>query len=538
MGAPAQGMEAAEQPAAETLLDAFKTISAAERRKHASVLNYWLSIRGDKEFPPLHDLDPLEISDAGDNSILLELISGGHDAEIRHLGEALRFEGKVDRIIDAASPSLLACVAKKLPIVAISRDFLAFEDEYEGPDGPVRCSATLLPLSAGGAWVDYVYALVTVDGAIAKSAKSTKNSKIDDIEAIEEPVVEDAVAPEPEAVEEAPVEETAVEELVAEELVAEEKVPPAAAVEEEATVEEEAAVDEKPEAPAAEVEEPVSEVAEPIIADEPAPTVDEIGDEPLDLDEPSKAKPGFSKLFDNLVGLTGFYGHGYKVDEGDISGLAEEPAAEETSAEGPPAHPRSEEPVDSVEEVHDELIAVDPPAEEISNVVEEPVAEESADAADESTDVTSEPEQAAVEQTVSEPAEQPAPVSLEGPLKNKLSDVRAKADEARQAKLRANAALYDGLSAAYDFALDAEDAPEEYLRLVEAEGLKIQLRSPMRPVVKLAFNGLCDDATIKQLEAVLAWALDNELPRGSLAEQIEAAGGIGPILSGETKAAA
>jgi hypothetical protein len=60
MGAPGSGMKAAEQPTAEALLTAFKTIPAAERRKHASVLNYWLSIRGDKEFPPLHDLDPLE----------------------------------------------------------------------------------------------------------------------------------------------------------------------------------------------------------------------------------------------------------------------------------------------------------------------------------------------------------------------------------------------------------------------------------------------------------------------------------------------
>ena len=41
--------------------------------------------------------------------------------------------------------------------------------------------------------------------------------------------------------------------------------------------------------------------------------------------------------------------------------------------------------------------------------------------------------------------------------------------------------------------------------------------------------------TIKQLEAVLAWAFDEELPRGSLAERIEAAGGIGPILSGEAR---
>ena len=101
MGAPKSDMAAADQPAAESLLSAFKTIEPSERRKHASVLNYWLSIRGDKEFPPLHDLDPLEISDAAPCSILLELISGGHDAEIRHLGEALKGEGQVERMIDA-----------------------------------------------------------------------------------------------------------------------------------------------------------------------------------------------------------------------------------------------------------------------------------------------------------------------------------------------------------------------------------------------------------------------------------------------------
>jgi hypothetical protein len=122
-------------------------------------------------------------------------------------------------------------------------------------------------------------------------------------------------------------------------------------------------------------------------------------------------------------------------------------------------------------------------------------------------------------------------------LQSKLTEVRAKADEARAAKLRATAALHEGLAAAYDFALDAEDAPEEYLRLVEAQGLKIQLRSPMKPVVKLAFDGLCDEATIAQLEAVLAWALKEELPRGSLAERIEAEGGIGGLLNGAKKAA-
>jgi len=473
MGAPSTGMQAGEQASAEALLGAFKTIKAAERRKHASVLNYWLSIRGDKEFPPLHDLDPLELSDAGPNSALLELISGGHDAEIRHLGEALRGgHDWPERIMDAASPSLLSCIGKKLPIVAISRDFLAFEDEYAEDGETIRCWVTLLPLSAGGAWVDYVYALVSLDPAPAKVAKPAEKA---------------AKAEEPEE------------------------------------------VAESADAPEAEVEE-VEETEEPVkaVAEEPDPPVAEESDEPEEVvaeDRPgkpaAKGAPGFSKLFDSLAGLTGFHAQSVKVEPV----LPEAPAAEEEAV-------AEDEAVAEEEAVEEEL-----PAEELleAETIEEPVAEEP------------QAEEPQVEEPVGsdEPAEVPAPAkqaetrsrTAEGPLQTKLTEVRAMADEARMAKLRANAALYEGLSAAYDFALDAEDSPEEYLRLVEAQGLKIQLRSPMKPVVKLAFDGMCDDATIKQLEAVLAWAFDNELPRGALGDQIQSAGGISAVLNGSAKAA-
>ena len=473
MGAPSSGMKAAEQPAAETLLSAFKTIDPAERRRHASVLNYWLSIRGDKEFPPLHDLDPLELSDAGPNSILLELISGGHDAEVRHLGEGLEGEERVERIIDAPNQSILACVAKKLPIVAISRDFLAFEDEFEGDAGPTRCWVTLLPLSAGGAWVDYVYALVSAESVKARAAEPKKVKK--------------APEPEPETVAEEvhePIEEVEEQPEPIDESV------------------EEALAEPDPEPVAEQFKEPVAEPLEEPVGD--------AEDEPV-ASAVAKAAPGLSKLLDSIAGLTGFYGsHPVKVEpvmppmpEFDQADDEPQPVAEESAEEEPVA----------------EVAAEEPP-------VEEPVAEAPADEL-----VASEPDLVA-------PAtrEQPTRAS-EGTLQDKLSDVRAKADEARMAKLRANSALYEGLSAAYDFALDAEEAPEEYLRLVEAQGLKIQLRSPMKPVVKLAFAGMCDDTTIKQLEAVLAWAFDEELPRGVLAERIEAAGGVSRILSGEAKAA-
>ena len=536
MGAPDSGMQAAEQVSAEALLSAFKTIDPSERRKHASVLNYWLSIRGDKEFPPLHDLDPLEISDAGPNSVLLELISGGHDAEIRHVGEALRDEGRPERIIDAATPSVLASIAKKLPIVAISRDFLAFEDEFATLERSTRCWVTLLPLSAGGAWVDYVYGLVSLDVVSADAADTAKAAPRKAKPA--EPVADESAEPVEAQPTEEPVAEVAAEEPVVEE--ADEPTEPQTAAESVAEQAEEAAADTAPEEPAAdELEQPVAldlpeetaaitddaEIppAEPDAEAPPAEAAEHSGEEePIDEteDAPARGRPGFSKLLDNLVGLTGFYGHGYKVDP-VIPGASDDQAPMEATEEPSPA---------SVEEPPAEDAAAPEPAAEPENEPAAELGQEPEPAAEPAA------EQATDEPAAAEPAEpeahQSAP-SVEGSLQTKLADVRAKADEARQAKLRANVALYEGLSAAYDFALDAEEAPEDYLRLVEAEGLKIQLRSPMRPVVKLAFNGMCDEATIRQLEAVLAWALDNELPRGSLAEQIEAAGGIGPILTGD-----
>ena len=522
MGAPESGMHAAERPGAEELLGAFKRIGADERRQHEAVLNYWLSIRGDKEFPPLHDLDPLELSDAAPSSMLLELLSGGHDAEIRHRGEALKPFIDVERIIDAPHPSLLSSIAKKLPIVAISRDFLAFEDEFAGPEGKTRCWVTLLPLSAGGAWVDYVYGLVSLateeGSAVEPAKKPAKKAEAEQPLAVEveEPAVAEAEELAAEVDEPAAVkaEEPAAEidepvEAVAEpdEPVAEVKEPAAAEIEEPAIAETEEAAAEIDEPVADPADEPVPEVGE-IAAEEPeAPAAEEAEAAPA-----AKGVPGFAKLFDSLAGLTGFYGS----QPVKLEPVIDEAAAGEEPADGAPT---AEEPV--AEAVAEEAVAEEAPVED--EIIEEAPAEPPS----------------AIEQPAAEtpPADhQPAP-AMEGSLQSKLTQVRAKADEVRQARQRVIAALHEGLSAAYDFALDAEEAPEEYLKLVEAQGLKIQLRSPMKPVVKLAFDGTCDEATIKQLEAVLAWALKEELPKGSLGQRIEDAGGIEGLLNGERKAA-
>jgi hypothetical protein len=399
MGAPVKSIEAGEQAvAAEALFSAFKTIGNQERSRHSAVYDYWLGIRGDREFPSIRDLDPLQISDAGPCSVLLELIGGGEDAEIRHIGETLKSDVAVERIVDAPRSSVLSCIAGKLAIVAISREALAFEDEFKTDAGTARCRVTLLPLSSTGPWVDYVYGFVTSEPIEAE------------VEEVPEAVA-DEVAEEP-------------LELVASD------------------------VEEAPE--------PVAETVPEPVEPDPAPTEPEPA--PVDASE----NP--SKSFDPFAGVDGFFG----------------------------------------------------------NVVNLELA---------STDAVTDQEPAPESETAAEQQPQPDNHLSENPMQTRLTEVRAKADEARIAKLQSEAALHEGLSAAYDFALDAEDKAEDYLKLVEAKGVKIQLRSPMAPVVRLAFDGLTDEATIAELEKVMAWALKMNLPRGTLAERIQSEGGIAAVLN-------
>jgi hypothetical protein len=464
MGMPVPEMNPADDASTDTLLSSLRTIAPAERRKHASVFNYWLSIRRDRQFPPIRDLDPLEISDAGPFSLLLEMVGGGEDAEVRHIGQAIKDDIDVAKVSEAPNPSLLSCVATRLPVVAACREAFAFEDSFETADGKTKCWVTLLPFSATGTWIDYVYGFVSLDPAPGAAL----------VQEAEEPAEAEA-----EAVAEPDPEPQPVEDELAE--VAPE---PVAEIEPEQLEEPEVAM---------ELDEPVE------IEPEPAPA------NPAE----STGKAGFSKkFFESLA--SGFYGRPAEV-ELDLdtarleAGEPEEPVAVAEPSKEEPAAAEERAAIEDVLAMADEQLATEGPA-----AFDEP--------------------------TEPEPSIEPVSTS-EGTLQSKLTEVRARADEARQAKLRANTALYEGLSAAYDFALDAEDAPEEYLRLVEAQGLKIQLRSPMKPVVKLAFDGMCDDATIKQLEAILAWAFNEELPRGTLAERIEAEGGIAPILSGQKRAA-
>ena len=84
-------------------------------------------------------------------------------------GTSSRPGSSASLISEAPAPSLLACIHARLPLVATSRQAFAFEDDYATADGVERCWVTLLPLSANGTWIDFVYAFVSVESARAVS---------------------------------------------------------------------------------------------------------------------------------------------------------------------------------------------------------------------------------------------------------------------------------------------------------------------------------------------------------------------------------
>ena len=102
-------------------------------------------------------------------------------------------------------------------------------------------------------------------------------------------------------------------------------------------------------------------------------------------------------------------------------------------------------------------------------------------------------------------------------LADRLSVARDSAEEAAASEARSRAALYRALGHAYDFALAAEQAEEDYAELLADAGLKAQARAPMTPVVKLVFGVHYDKSRLTEFAAALSWAKRERVSAGTLA---------------------
>jgi hypothetical protein len=119
-------------------------------------------------------------------------------------------------------------------------------------------------------------------------------------------------------------------------------------------------------------------------------------------------------------------------------------------------------------------------------------------------------------------------------LSGKLEAARATADLARLSEKTAHTALYAAIGRAYDFFLASEAAPGDYAELLAREGLTVQDRAPMTPIVKLVFGLDYDKKRLTEYAASLTHAARIGLEQGGLAAYLESyEGGLKALVAAE-----
>jgi hypothetical protein len=122
-------------------------------------------------------------------------------------------------------------------------------------------------------------------------------------------------------------------------------------------------------------------------------------------------------------------------------------------------------------------------------------------------------------------------------LADRLWAARETAESVKAGEGRTRTALYRALSLAYDFAVAAQESPDEYVELLEESGVKAQARAPMTPIVKLVFGIDYDKARLTEFAAALSYAQRQQIALGAFQDFIEKQpGGLKALVSAERQA--
>ncbi|SCW34576.1 hypothetical protein SAMN02927924_00080 [Sphingobium faniae] len=132
--------------------------------------------------------------------------------------------------------------------------------------------------------------------------------------------------------------------------------------------------------------------------------------------------------------------------------------------------------------------------------------------------------------TVSDMIDMPVP-DADASLADWLAAARDGAEQARASEARSHGALYNAIGLAYDFALAAGQAPEDYAELLADASIKVQARSPMTAVIKLIFGATYDKTRVTEYAAALDHARARDMGMGTLAAHLAAyEGGLKALI--------
>ena len=128
------------------------------------------------------------------------------------------------------------------------------------------------------------------------------------------------------------------------------------------------------------------------------------------------------------------------------------------------------------------------------------------------------------------------PLDEDAGLYDTLASARELALNASSSEDRSRKALYAAVGRAYDFSLAAAASPEEYSELIADNGLSVQERAPMTPIVKLVFGADYDKTRLTEYAAVLGHANRAGLGQGDLAGFLaKADGGLKGVVAEERR---
>ena len=488
-----------------------------ERRMQVRAYNFWASLLHDRSLPNIEDLDPETMDDFGPYSVLLDFTSGIENPAVPYLGDRLAgecsAEQPIETLADVPSRSLLSRITDHYMQILANKAPIGFEAEFVNQTGAtILYRGILLPFSTDDDTIDFIYGVInwkevadqiTTDALLREIDRALEDGDdaeedLPDRDRSSDPVGDWADGP--------------------------------------------ASADAGREASGIEAEQVESD-AHPGVSDLPMPEfgrgadagksdamaarllgpaeeADEDGDDPDDwstplsslIKSPGRKKPIGSLLPDPVDG---------DVEETDGSGggLSTGYASEEIdeAAEHDAAHTAGEDrlsdadalstlDLDAFEELHEGYNATDEQPRVDSSVGFDRVA-----------------------------IDLPQDEGAVG-LYDCLAAARELAQAARSCEDRSRNALYAAVGRAYDVSLAAEEAPEDFAELVAENGLSVQDRAPMTPVVKLVFGADYDKTRLTEYAAVLSHAHRMELERGSLGDYLsQAEGGLKGVVQAERR---
>ncbi|MXP15291.1 hypothetical protein GRI44_11075 [Altererythrobacter confluentis] len=545
-------------------------IGTDERRMQVRAYNHWASLLDERNFPSIEDLSPENLPDFGPYSVLLDFTSGVENPAIRYLGDQLAEEcgthDDIGTLSDIPSRSLLTRITDHYMQILANQAPIGFEAEFVNQRGAtILYRGILLPFSSDDEGIDFIYGVInwkemadqmTTDELLLEidQALEADDEDEDELEAREpDPVTQWADSPS--SVPMAPADEPAASnvldlgelgELDADEEEDEDGADsgdypmPSFGFSANFSIVDPADADEFDDEDTGDFEDDSAEVGYASMI----PTFGKANKTPIDLDalasmavsaeiESADSHDDDAAAYETADPAAFSYtgrGAGFAAD----FAADDEPSEPEVAVEQPSWTDHAPQPVFSTD-----------PATAYSQNDEADAAEIHAAGADESDSIV---EDSGVETALDllddsdlDPALDTAlDTALDSGLDEGLYDCLAAARElahaARSCEDRSRSALYAAVGRAYDFSIVAQDEQDNFDELIAENGLTVQDRAPMTPVVKLVFGADYDKTRLTEYAAVLTHAHRMGVERGALAGFLmQAEGGLKGVVQAERR---